>query len=73
MVGSNARNRLANHLNEYLIFGGIPADKYRILAIFNGQKEQENIALSVPGLRGSTTVPDTFMNGRTWKNGKGEA
>jgi hypothetical protein len=44
MVGSNVRKRLANHLNEYLVFGGIPADEYRILAIFNGQKEPENIA-----------------------------
>lgn len=60
--GSNARNRLSTHLDEYLVFGGIPADEYRILAIFNGQKEQENIALRVPRLlRASATVPDAFM------------
>ena len=58
---SNPRKRLENHLDEYLVSGGILADEYRILAIFNGQKEQGNIALSVPGLRGSATVPDAFM------------
>jgi hypothetical protein len=67
--GSNARKRLAPHLHEYLVFGGIPADEYRILAVFNGQREQENIALSVPRLlSGSATVPDAFMTdvpGRT--------
>ena len=66
--GSNARNRLANHLDEYLVFGRIPADEYRILAIFNGQKEQGNVTLSVPRLSGSATVPDAFMTdvpGRT--------
>jgi hypothetical protein len=70
---SNPRKRLENHLDEYLVFGGISADEYRILAIFNGQKEQENIALSVPGVPGlsrSATVPDAFMTdipGRTAK------
>lgn len=69
--GSNTRNRLANHLDEYLVFGGIPADEYRILAIFNGQKEQE-IALSVvPGLiEGSATVPDAFLTDVPGKTAK---
>ena len=65
---SNPRKRLENHLDEYLIFGGFLADEYRVLAIFNGQNEQENIALSVLGMRGSATISDAFMTavpGRT--------
>ncbi|KAF7514237.1 hypothetical protein GJ744_000007 [Endocarpon pusillum] len=68
---SNSRNRLADHLDEYLVFREIPADAYRVLAIFNGRREQENIDLSVPGLTGSATVPDAFMRdvpGRTAKD-----
>lgn len=32
--GNNRRKRLSHHLGEYLIYGGIPADNYAILAIF---------------------------------------
>lgn len=67
---SNAQNQLANYLDEYLVFGRIPADEYRILAIFNGQRKQENIALSVPGLTGSATVPDAFMTDIPGKTAK---
>ncbi len=58
---SNARRRLANHLHEYLVSRCISADEYRILAIFEGQMEQENVALSVPGLTGLAVIPDAFM------------
>ena len=66
--GLHVRNRSTIHLDEYLVFGGILADEYRVLAIFNGQREQENIALSVPRLSGSATIPEAFMTdvpGRT--------
>jgi hypothetical protein len=65
---SNPRKRLANHVDEYLVLGGISADEYRILAIFNGQGEQRNITIRVPGLTGSPILPDAFMTdvpGRT--------
>jgi hypothetical protein len=56
---NNGRNR-RYHDDEYLIHGGISADDYRLLAVFEGQGERV-VALSVPGLTGSTTVPDEFM------------
>ncbi|KAI4164367.1 MAG: hypothetical protein LQ342_002014 [Letrouitia transgressa] len=62
--------RLEYHLDEFLVYGGISADDYRVLAIFDGQKEQEDIALHMSGLQGSITVPDSFMTdipGRTAK------
>jgi hypothetical protein len=63
-------DKSSKHLDEYLAHEGISADSYRILAIFNGQKEQKDIALSVPGLQGSATVPGPFLTdvpGRTAK------
>ena len=51
---------LENHLDEYLVYGGISADDHRVVTIVEGQKEQE-IVLSLPGLRGSTRVPDSLM------------
>lgn len=65
--GTNRRKRLANHVNEYLVFGGILADEDRILAFFNGQQEVD-IELSVPGLIGETQIPEAFITdtpGRT--------
>lgn len=56
---NNSRNR-GYHDDEYLIHGGILADDYRLLAVFDGQGERV-VTLSVPGLTGSTTVPDEFM------------
>jgi hypothetical protein len=56
---NNGKNR-RYHDDEYLIHGGISADDYRLLAAFEGQGERV-VALSVPGLTGSTTVPDGFM------------
>lgn len=60
----------SKHLDKYLVHRGISADVYRILTIFNGQKEQKNIALGVPGLQGSVTIPSSSMTdvpGRTAK------
>lgn len=61
MLGYNngGRNR-RNHDDEYLIHRGISADDYRLLAVFDGQEERD-VTLGVPGLIGSTTVPDEFM------------
>jgi len=55
------RRRLENHLEEYLVYGGISADAYRTLAIFDGREEQEHVTFDLPGLRGSATVPNLFM------------
>lgn len=62
MLGySNDGRSRWNHDDEYLIHGGISADDYRLLAVFDGQKEQR-LGLYIPGLTGSTTVPDGFMS-----------
>ncbi|XP_014550696.1 hypothetical protein COCVIDRAFT_31646 [Bipolaris victoriae FI3] len=50
-----------NQDGEYLIHRGISADDNRLLAVFDGQKEQR-LDLGIPGLTGSTTVPDGFMS-----------
>lgn len=47
----------SSHTDEYLVYGGIWADEYRVLAVFSGQNELENVPLEVPGLIGSSTVP----------------
>ncbi|KAF2711205.1 hypothetical protein K504DRAFT_466228 [Pleomassaria siparia CBS 279.74] len=57
----DARRRLQNHYDEYLVLGGISADEYRLLAVFDGHSTRD-IPLSVPGLSvGPTTVPDAFI------------
>ena len=53
--------RMENHLDECLVYGGISADEYRVLVIFNGAREWVDVPLGVPGLRSSTTIPDSFM------------
>ncbi|KAJ6197806.1 hypothetical protein J3E72DRAFT_192606 [Bipolaris maydis] len=58
---SNDGGNRCNHDDEYLIHGGISADDYRLLAVFDGQKEQR-LGLNLPGLIGSTTVPDGFIS-----------
>jgi hypothetical protein len=53
---------LLNHNDEYLLYGGILADEYQLLAVFDGYQEQ-NITLDMPGFVGSTAVPKPFLNG----------
>lgn len=48
----------SSHTDEYLIYGRIWADEYRVLAVFSGQNELENVPLEGPSLTGSSTVPD---------------
>ncbi|MCJ1458364.1 hypothetical protein MMC28_008736 [Mycoblastus sanguinarius] len=54
------RKRLENHLDEYLVAGGISADEYRILAIFHG-RTMANVSLNVPGFSGKAAVPQGFL------------
>jgi hypothetical protein len=49
------------HLDEYLVHGGISADEYRVLAVFEGQGEQLNIPIGVPGFQSTTIMPEAFM------------
>lgn len=54
------RERLENHLDEYLVAGGISSDEYRILAIFHGHT-LDNVSLSVPGFTGQAAIPNGFL------------
>ena len=57
---SDPRKRLENHLDEYLVTGGISAEDYRILAIFHG-RTLADVLFSVPRFTGHAIVPDGFL------------
>ncbi|KAI1424310.1 hypothetical protein F5Y12DRAFT_461847 [Xylaria sp. FL1777] len=52
---------LAQHMNEYLLHGGIYADQYRILAIFHGSGDLEPVKLSVAGSEFTARLPRDFV------------
>lgn len=56
----DTRRRLEHHLDEYLVWGGISEDEYRMLAIFDGRSEQ-SLSLSVPTYPGLASVPNGFL------------
>ncbi|PVI04183.1 hypothetical protein DM02DRAFT_693216 [Periconia macrospinosa] len=56
----DSRRQPTAHLDEYLVLGGIQADEYRVLAIFDGCREK-NVPLRVPGLQGLASIPDAFL------------
>jgi len=43
--GQDRRRRLRNHWHEYLVWGGIFADDYRILAVFRGDGPERSVPL----------------------------
>lgn len=62
--GSGNRRRLKYHEGEYLVEGGIVADEYRVLAIFDGIGEMESIKQDTPGIvGGSAAVPPEWLRG----------
>jgi hypothetical protein len=66
--GQDRRRRLMNHRYEYLVWGGIAADDYRILVVFPGDGPERSVSLlsltnsveaSLPGdFVSSTARPD---------------
>lgn len=62
---SNPRKRLADHLDKYLVFNGVLANEYRVLAIFKRQNETENVKFTILGLEGSATVPNTSIKAKS--------
>lgn len=54
------RRQLDNHLDEYLVAGGISTDEYRVLAIFHG-RTLADVPLSVPGFTGRAEVPHGLL------------
>lgn len=61
--GPNERKVLRNHYDEYLVEGGIAADKYRILAVFEGGGPERDVVFEWP-FNWSTTIPSEFFPGR---------
>ena len=57
---SNPRRRLENHLDEYLVHGGIYAYEYRMLAFFHGCTLVD-VPLSLPGHMGRAKIPHGFL------------
>lgn len=71
-TGLNPRRRLRNHHDEYLVEGGIAADEYRILAVFEGGGPERNVVFEWPFYQISTTIPSEFFPGRRSDNALGD-
>lgn len=50
-------------LYEVLVYGGVSADSYRVLAMFHGIQPREGVALSVDGLTMMAEMPGDFVAG----------
>ncbi|RAK79180.1 uncharacterized protein BO72DRAFT_400561 [Aspergillus fijiensis CBS 313.89] len=48
---------------EYLVEGGIVADDYRVLAVFEGGGPARNVVFAWPFYEASTTIPSEFFPG----------
>lgn len=59
---------IRNHYDEYLVEGGIAADQFRILAIFEGGGAERDVVFECPFYKISTTIPSGFFPGRISDN-----
>jgi hypothetical protein len=57
--GPNERKVLRNHYDEYLVEGGIAADKYRILTVFEGGGTERDLSSNGPSI-GQQQFPVNF-------------
>ncbi|QVM09593.1 hypothetical protein D8B26_004248 [Coccidioides posadasii str. Silveira] len=67
-TGPDPRKKLRNHHDEYLVEGGIAADEYCILAIFEGGGPEREVTFECPFYRISATIPSGFFPGRKSNN-----
>ncbi|BCR83531.1 uncharacterized protein ACHE_10933A [Aspergillus chevalieri] len=67
-TGLDRRRKLWQHRDEYLVEGGIVADEYRVLAIFEGGGPERNVVFACPFYDISTTIPSGFFPGRRSNN-----
>lgn len=73
-------NHPEQHLDEFLLQGSICADSYRILAMFHGTHELEDVVLSLPDCTFEATIPGGFARStqtsticmRTLRNATGD-
>ncbi|KAE8130867.1 hypothetical protein BDV38DRAFT_42195 [Aspergillus pseudotamarii] len=63
-AGLDRRRKLWHHRDEYLIEGGIAADEYRILAVFEGGGPEHEIVFECPLYRVPAMIPSGFFPGR---------
>ncbi|KAK1992437.1 hypothetical protein LX36DRAFT_662422 [Colletotrichum falcatum] len=54
-MAANRRRCVKNHRNEYLLYGGIAADDYRVLACFWGDEATTTHIVSLSPFPGETT------------------
>lgn len=68
-TGSDRRRMVRNHRDEYLVDGGIAADEYCVLAVFEGSGPDRNVVFECPGMyRISTTIRGGFFSGNKSDN-----
>lgn len=68
-IGLDTRRRLQPHRDEYLVEGGISADDYRILAVFEGAGPERNVVFECPFVyQIPTTIPSGFFPGERSNN-----
>jgi hypothetical protein len=60
--GQDRRRRLRNHRHEYLVWGGICADDYRILAVFPGNGPERPVPLCSRTRRVVANLPGDFAS-----------
>ncbi|PYH52386.1 uncharacterized protein BO96DRAFT_437954 [Aspergillus niger CBS 101883] len=63
-TGRDRRRKLWHHRDEYLVEGGIAADEYRILAVFEGGGPEHEIVFECPLYRVPAMIPSGFFPGR---------
>ncbi|KAL3471730.1 hypothetical protein BJX99DRAFT_262951 [Aspergillus californicus] len=66
--GTVSKRKIWDHRQEFLVDGGILANEYRILAIFEGGGPERPVVFECPMYRISTLVPSGFFCGRRTGN-----
>ncbi|KAL2005968.1 hypothetical protein VTN00DRAFT_9622 [Thermoascus crustaceus] len=67
-TGSDNRRKLRHHHDEYLVEGGIAADDYHILALFEGGGPDRDVVFECPFYTISTKIPSGFLPGKGSKS-----
>ena len=61
--GQDRRRRLKSHRYKYLVWGSIPADDYRILAVFPGDGPERSVSLRSHTNSVEASLPCDFTDG----------
>ncbi|KAL4951595.1 hypothetical protein BDW69DRAFT_36653 [Aspergillus filifer] len=67
-TGLDPHRKLWHHRGEYLVEGGIAADEYRILAVFEGGGPEHDVVFECPFYQIPATIPSGFFPGRILNN-----